>query len=147
MTQINNYQNYNPAFYGMSPKDVKKEMPEQEKNDKMLKFIGKCSDVLNEMAERQVPENNKFRKIFVAFDIPKTRNEAFISISHDEIEPKTLRRVAVQVHHSNSDKFYSKYIFKGTKKECMNFIADTNNHKKMLDNVFELSKRVDEDYD
>ena len=89
---------------------------------------------------------NKFRKLFIAFDVPDSRHEALISISHDEIEPKNLRRVAVEVHHSNSDKFYTQYLFKGTKKEVMDFISNSDNKQEMLEIVENLSKKIDEDY-
>lgn len=142
MSIINKFTDFKAMLFNT----VKKTSKNIENDDEMLKLMNKCAKVLNDMAERQVPENNKFRKVFVAFDIPKTRNEALISISHDEIEPKNFRNVAVQVHNINSDKFYSKYIFKGTKNEVMNFIADTNNHKNILDTAMVLSKRVEEDY-
>lgn len=138
MSIINKINNLKNSLLKISEKEVQKVEPKNE----MLVLVDKCAKVLNEMAERQVPENNKFRKVFVAFDLPSTRNEALISISHDEIEPIKLRQVAVQVHNINSDKFYSQFIFKGTKKECMDYIENKENHNIILDTAETLSKKV-----
>lgn len=143
MNKINNYNNYNMPFYGTQQKETA--LNNTSDND-IKALINKCVDVIKDSAERMVPENNKFRKFFVAFDVPDTRHEAIISISHDELDPKDKRRLAVEVHHANSDKFYSQYLFKGTKKEIIDFIADKNNQKEIYDSVKELSKSVDDDY-
>ena len=142
ISNYNNYNNYNTSFYGKP--DNKENNVEESLDTKAL--INTSADYLHELAERQVPENNKFRKLVVAFDIPNTPNEAFLSVSHDEIQPKDMRRMAIEVHHANSDKYYTRYLFKGTKKEVMDYILKEENQKEMLKAVNELSKKVDELY-
>ncbi len=125
----------------------RKEVTMNESNDnKIQKLITKGISILSDMIERYVPENNKFKKIFAAFDIPGTRNEALLSVSHDEIQPKDIRRFGVEVHHLNSDKFYSQYLYKGTKKEVLDFIQNSKNKEIIADSIEKLSNKVNEDY-
>jgi len=140
MKEIKNLNNYNPIFSGGN----NKEMPKRELNTAEL--AEKCTELLKDAAERQVPENDKFRKLFAAFYIPNSQFEVWISASHDEIQPKNMRRISVEVHHKNSDKFFSQYIYKGTKKEILNFLGSKNSQKTILEAVEQLHKRAEEDY-
>ena len=91
-------------------------------------------------------KNGKFRKIFVAFDIPQTQNEALITIEHDAIDPKTNRRLSVGVHRQNSDRITSNYIFKGPKKEVLDYLKNNDNQNELYKIVTDLSKSVDDYY-
>ena len=140
MSEINNLNNYNTAFNGVNNKEM------QKRKLNTAELTAKCTAMLKEDAERRMPENGRFRKFCAAFDIPETRFEAWISASNDEIQPKDMRRIAVEVHHQNSDKFYSQYIYKGAKQEILKFLDDEKSQKIILDAVIQLQKRAEEDY-
>ncbi len=138
----NNYNNYNSSFSGID----KDKIPMLSDDEKTNLLIEKSRDILYQRAEREVPENGKFRKIFVAFDIPQTQNEALITIEHDAIDPKTNRRLSVGVHRQNSDRITSNYIFKGPKKEVLDYLKNNDNQNELYKIVTDLSKSVDDYY-
>ncbi len=138
----NNNNQINTSFSGLLKKDLNK----MTKDEKMDILVEKASNLLVQRAEREVPDNGKFSRIFVAFDIPDTQNEALISFEHDEIEPKDMRRLSIGVHRANSDRITSKYIVKGTKKELIEYLKKTEFKKEFTDTVNSLSHSVDNYY-
>lgn len=142
MNVNNNYNQYNTSFSG-----IKKDKNSMLTKDEKIKFLLKKGiGILHERAEREVPENGKFTKIFVAFDIPETQNEAIVSIEHDAINTKDLRRVSLGVHRLHSPRLESNYIFKGTKSEVLEFVKNQENIDKLYSSVNNLSSSVDNYY-
>ena len=109
-------------------------------------LITKSREYLAQRAEREVPENGVFTRIFVAYDIPDTQNEAVIAIEHDEKEPKTQRRLSIGVHNQHSDRLFSNYVLKGTKEEILNFLNNKENQETIKTTISNLSKKTDEYY-
>lgn len=142
MNVNNNYNQYNSSFSGI--KKDKAPMPDKNETTKLL--VEKGMGILHKRAEREVPENGKFTRIFVAFDVPETQNEAMMAIEHDALNPKDLRRVSVGVHRLNSPRLESKYVFKGTKKEVLDFIKNKENLDKLFSSVNGLSDSVNDYY-
>ena len=134
--------NYTPQYSGIN----KGNLEMLSKDEKMQILIPKCSEVLTQRAEKEVPENGKFRKIFVAFDIPDTKNEALITIEADAKDYKNQRRVSIGVHHQNSDRVVSNYMFKGTKQEIIDYLKDSKNFPEFTQTVNELSTAIDDYY-
>ena len=132
----------NTSFSGIS--DSKRKI--MTKEEKMNILVTKASDLLAKRAEREVPENGKFRRIFVAFDVPDTQNEALISIEQDETQPKDMRRLSVGVHRLGSDRVTSNYIVKGTKKEIIEYLKKSEFKEEFTDTVNSLSHSVDDYY-
>ncbi len=118
----------------------------QDNKDKMDYFVNKTREVLAERAEMEVPENGKFSSVSASFKIPDTQNKARIIISHDELEPKNLRRLSVGVHHINSDRLTSNYILKGTKKEILDYLKDQKSQDELIGIIGHLSESVDKYY-
>lgn len=109
-------------------------------------LITKSREYLAQRAEREVPENGVFTRIFVAYDIPDTQNEAVIAIEHDEKEPKTQRRLSIGVHNQHSDRLFSNYVLKGTKEEILNFLNNKENEETIKTTISNLSAKTDEYY-
>lgn len=109
-------------------------------------LISKSREYLAQRAEREVPENGIFTRLFVAYDIPETKNEAIIAIEHDEKEPKTQRRLSIGVHNQHSDRLFSNYVLKGTKQEIINYLNKKENQEVIKTTVANLSAKVDEYY-
>ena len=107
-------------------------------------FLGKCCNRLLER-EREVPENGKFKPISIAFDIPKTRNEASLKIDYDGVNPKDGRILKLDVRRNGTSRLFSHHIIYGTRKEIMNYLKspDLDELGKYVDN---LSKAVDDYY-
>lgn len=108
-------------------------------------FLDKCCNRLLER-EREVPENGKFTPLSIAFDIPKTRNEASLKIDYDGVNPKDGRILKLDVKRNGTSRLFSHHIIYGTRKEIMNYLKspDLDELGKYVDN---LSKAVDEYYD
>ena len=134
-------------FYNASFKGIGKETLENKSKEERLNNItDKVRQVAIERVEREVPENGKFGGISISFDVPTTNNEAKIIISHDEIEPKTLRRIAIGVHRNGSDRLNSSYILKGTKKEILEYLKNQESQSKIVEVAGQLSDSVDKYY-
>ena len=141
MDKINNFQINNNLYLD------KTKGKELDTNDnKILKLVSNCVENIQEKAEREVPENGKFTKLLVGFDIPESQNEAFIGIEHDEINPKDTRRVAIHARRQNTDKIFSNYIFKGTKKEILEYFKAPERKEEIYEIVKNLSSKVDSSY-
>lgn len=137
-----NYNKYNRSFLGI--KKDKQSMP--NKDEKIHLLIEKGKNILHQRAEREVPENGKFIRVFVAFDIPETQNEALMIVEPDAIDPKINRRFSIGVHRQNSDRLTSNYIFKGSKKEILDYLKNNDNQSELFKIILDLSKSVDDYY-
>lgn len=138
----NNYYKYDPK----APAPERGSLDMLSKEEKMDILVPKCSDLLTKRVEREVPENGKFRRIFVAFEIPETQNETLFSIEPDAKDFKDIRRMSIAVHRKNSDRIISNYMFKGTKEEVLNYLKDEKNYAEFKQTVNSLSNSVDEYY-
>lgn len=141
MNVNNNINQYNSSFSG-----IKKDKTSMTKDEKTMFLLEKGMGVLHDRAEREVPENGKFTRLFIAFKVPETQNEAIVAIEHDALNPKDSRRVSVGVHRECSPRLESKYIFKGTKKEVLDFVKNEETIDKLFSSVNDLSNSVDDYY-
>ena len=137
-----NINNNNISFSSI----VKGQPKVSEKGSTTDLLISKSREYLAQRAEREVPENGIFTRLFVAYDIPETNNEAIIAIEHDEKEPKTQRRLSIGVHNQHSDRLFSNYVLKGTKQEIINYLNNKENQETIKTTVSNLSAKVDEYY-
>ncbi len=137
---VNNSNNI--SFNGIGKGQAK--VSEKESTTDIL--ISKSREYLAQRAEREVPENGMFTRLFVAFDIPETQNEAIIAIEHDEKEPKTQRRLSIGVHNQYSDRMFSNYVLKGTKQEIIDYLNNKENQESIKTTVSSLSSKVDDYY-
>lgn len=134
-------------FHNASFKGIGKETLENKsKEERLNNVVDKVRQVAAERSEREVPENGKFSAISISFDVPTTNNEAKVIISHDEIEPKNLRRIAIGVHRNGSDRLTSSYILKGTKKEILEYLKNPESQDKIVKVAGQLSDGVDKYY-
>ena len=99
MTDINTNYQYQSKYQGLS----KGKIAMLSKDEKMQILVPKGSDLLMQRVEREVPENGKFKKISVSFDIPDTQNKAQFFIEADAKDYKDKRILSIGVHHQNSD--------------------------------------------
>jgi hypothetical protein len=134
--------NKNISFNGINKGQAKV----SEKGDVTNILVEKSRKHLLERAQREVPPNGPFTRLFVAFDIPNSLNEAVIAIEHDEKEPKTQRRLSIGVHHQYSDKVFSNYVLKGTKEDILNYLYDQENQESIKSTILNLSKKTDDYY-
>lgn len=142
MTDINTNYQYQSKYQGLS----KGKIAMLSKDEKMQILVPKGSDLLMQRVEREVPENGKFKKISVSFDIPDTQNKAQFFIEADAKDYKDKRILSIGVHHQNSDRVVSNYMFKGTKQEIIDYLKDSKNFPEFTQTVNELSTAVDDYY-
>jgi len=130
------------SSFGMAKENNKKLTNEE----KMNILIPKCMEVLDNIAEREVPENGKFIRVYVNFDIPGTPNEGILAITHDDKNPKDMRVLSLGVHHKNSDRMISNFLKTGTKKEISDLLKDRDNFSRLIEMTNHLSDRTDDYY-
>lgn len=142
MNKINNNQNYINSFHGSN-----KDKPVMLNKDERMKIlIPECKKVLSDIAQREVPENGKFMRVYVDFEIPETMNKGIFTIEHDEKDPNKLRTLSLGVHHQNRDKLFSNYLLTGTKQEILDYLKDSANQDKLIETVNHLSEKTDDYY-
>ena len=143
MDRINNSSNnYNTPFSGTN-----KDKPVMlDKEEKMKILTAKTKEVLSQAAEREVPENGRFSRVFVTFSVPESDNKAVFSIIHDDVDYKDKRQLSIGVHRQNSDRMFSNFIMKGTKKEIIEFLNDERNNEELKQIVEHLSVKADDYY-
>lgn len=138
----NNSNNYNKPFSGTN-----KDKPVMlDKEEKMKILTSKTKEVLSQAAEREVPENGRFSRVFVTFSVPESDNKAVFSIIHDDVDYKDKRQLSICVHRQNSDRMFSNFIMKGTKKEIIEFLNDERNNEELKQIVEHLSVKADDYY-
>ena len=142
MNNINNNHQYQSKYQGLS----KGKIAMLSKEEKMQILIPKGTDFLMQRIEKEVPENGKFKKLSVSFDIPDTQNKAQFIVEADGKDFKDQRRVSIGVHHKNSDRVISNYMFKGTKQEVLAYLNNPENFEDFTKTVNELSTAVDDYY-
>lgn len=142
MITVNYKNNYIASFQAINK--GKNEM--QEDKSKMDNLVAKTMEFLSDRTDKEIPENGLFRKIFVAFDVPKTNNEAMLILEMDNEDPRTQRRLSVGVHHQNADRLTSNYLSKGTKQEIINYLNNKENQAEITESVKKLSDKTDDYY-
>lgn len=139
MDKINyKYNNYNIPFSG-----IQKDSSMPDKNEKLNIIVKKSMEVFADHADKTVPENGKFLRSNVFFEIPETQNEGLLFIEYDGENPKTQRRLSVGVHNKNSDRLISNYLFKGTKQEILEYLQNDKNKDEIIQSVNNLSDKTD----
>ncbi|MCD8024630.1 MAG: hypothetical protein LUE64_03770 [Candidatus Gastranaerophilales bacterium] len=116
----------------------------QDNEDKTQFLTRRCSEILAGRAEKEVPENGNFTKILVTFDVPETQNQASMVVECDALNPKDSRRVSVCARRKGSDRLTSIYMFKGTKKEVLDYLNNKENYPNFVNAVKDVSLSTDE---
>lgn len=134
------YRAYNIPFRG-----IEKDNPIKKDGKNQMDFLTqRALEIFSQRVQNEVPENGKFSNLSVSWGIPDTQNKATVLVEADEINPKDLRRVLVASRRDGSDRLVTSYIFKGTKKEVLEFIQKEDTKEKVKETAFELSKKVDD---
>ncbi len=141
--EINKYNTYTNSSTGTQKESTGMS---QKKEDFEKIIIPKAQAYLAETAQREVPENGLFTKVYAAFEVPDSNNNGLLYIIPHPKNNKTERIFLIGVHHKNSDRLFSNEILTGTKKEIINFIKDSKNQKEITDTVYKLSKQSDSFY-
>lgn len=142
--KINNH--FNNLKTQMTNKTLKGKAMDGELNNFKSMVFPKVCELLNDTAEREVPENGMFRRVLVAYDIPDSQtNEGFLDIAHHP-KDKDKRVLSSNVHHKNSDRIFSNIIKIGTKKEIIDYLKNDKNHEELINSALELSQKADEYY-
>ena len=118
--------------------ETKKEEKIQNEIDKCLKAIG------NKLPEKIRPDDNHIRPFFVSFDIPGTKNEAFLHIGGMDDEEVTLR---LDVMRKGTQRVHSHYLKSYPNSEVELYLIKRLNREEIYESVIYLSKKADEYWD
>lgn len=140
--QTTNIFSYRPIFTG-----IKKEQQQVRSSKEQMDFlVSKAREVMTGRIENEVPENGKFAKLSVSWDVPDTLNKAMLTIEADALNPKDSRRLAVGSYRKGSDNIRLGYLLKGTKKEILEYIKSPESKEKLIETAYQLSDSVDKFY-
>ena len=115
-------------------------------DEKIDMFAGNAAKLLAKKAEMEVPENGKFSRVLISFDVPGTQNVAYYYIEHDELDPKDTRRFTISTARKGSDRLTNANIFKGTKAQMLEYLNDSKNAQLFRDTLRDVSKSTDDYY-
>ena len=114
----------------------------KEKNIGLFAVNG--AKILAKKAQFEVPENGKFSKVGIIFNIPNTQNLAHYNIEYDELEPTNTRRFSIGATRKGSDRLTSVYLAKGSKQDIINFLSDEENCSKIQETLRQVSQETDD---
>lgn len=137
---ISNFGLYNTSFKGVENRSNMN----KEDMSKMDFLTDRATELFLGRIENEVPENGKFSNLSVFWNIPNTQNHGIVFIEADELNPKDSRRIGVASRRrQGSDRLVTSYIFKGTKKEAIEFVKSDEAKQKIKKTAFELSDKID----
>ncbi len=137
----NNFNKSNTSFSG-----INKDSKEMNKESIMNNIVKNCQKAINDVGDRYVPENGKFEKFNISFDIPESSYQGLVTVEADRKVPENQRRLSVRIHHKNSDRIFSNYLFTGTKKEVFDYSQKEEFVSSFLDSIDQLIKSADDYY-
>ena len=114
----------------------------KEKNIGLFAVNG--AKILAKKAQFEVPENGKFAKVGIIFNIPNTQNLAHYNIEYDELEPTNIRRFSIGATRKGSDRLTNAYLIKGTKQESVDFLKNEENNHKIQETLNQVSQETDD---
>lgn len=95
--------------------------------------------IINQLPEKTFP-SGFIRPHFVAFDIPKTKNEGFLKIE------RTNEGVCLQVHvvRKGTYRSFSNYIHSCKDAELGEYLKNEINREEIFSSIMHLSEKADE---
>ena len=114
----------------------------KEKNIGLFAVNG--AKILAKKAQFEVPENGKFAKVGIIFNIPNTQNLAHYNIEYDELEPAKIRRFSIGATRKGSDRLTSKHLTKGSKQEIIDFLKNEENNSRIQEALKQVSQETDD---
>ena len=116
----------------------KNKKPTREEFTKVL--IDKSIEILiNQLPEKTFP-SGIIRPYFVAFDVPKTKNEAFLRVE------RSADGVCLQVHavRQGTNRSWSHFMHSCSDAELENYLKNHIDREAIYKSVIELSESADE---
>lgn len=136
--------NFNKVNFSFS--GINKDSKQMNAQERMEKIAINCQKAIDNLADRNIPENGKFEKFNIAFDVPETNYQGLITVEADRKMPENQRRLSVRIHNKHSDRFFTNYLFKGVKKEIIDYTQTEDFTKSLLSSVNQLVKSADDYY-
>lgn len=135
--------NINFKGYDMAPKEIK---PINQKVDveKLKEFNKKALAKIVEDAEYQIPENGKCAPYIFHLNDGRAQNKIRYAIEYDPNEPKEQRIFSIGVSKLYSDKMVQEFVFKGTKKEILEYLKSQTSQDEIYETIVRLSNKAEE---
>ena len=135
--------NINFKGYDMSSREIK---PTNQKVDveKLKDFNKKALDKIVENCEYQVPENGKYAPYIFYLNDSYAQNRIRYAIEYDPNEPKEQRVFSVGVSKLYNDKMAQEFVFKGTKKEILEYLKSPKSQEEIYEAILKLSNKIEE---
>lgn len=102
----------------------------------MMEYMGKQIESL--------PEQGIFKPCFLVMDYPGTEYEGFLRYEYDLTDDSGKgRRLRTSMCPVGSDRAVSHYLFKGTKQQCLAWLADKQTEAELTADYEQLKESVD----
>ena len=131
------------GYHNMSPKEIE---PTNKKInvEKLKDFNNKALDKITESAQLQLAENGKCAPYVFYLNDGDSQNRIRYAIEYDPNEPKEQRVFSVGVSKLYNDKMAQEFVFKGTKKEILEYLKLPKSQEEIYEIILKLSNKIEE---
>lgn len=138
--------NENIKFKGHYTVSSKETEPADKKMDieKLKDFNQKTLAKIVENAEFQLAENGKCAPYVFYLNDSSSQNRIRYAIEYDPNEPKEQRIFSVGVSKLYNDKMAQVFLFKGTKKEILEYLNSEVAQDEIYETILKLSNKIEE---
>ncbi|MBR3604683.1 MAG: hypothetical protein IKL52_01490 [Candidatus Gastranaerophilales bacterium] len=135
--------NINFKGYNMSSKEIK---PINQKIDieKLRDFNSRALDKIAEDCEYQISENGKCAPYIFHLNDSYAQNRIRYAIEYDPNNPKDQRVFSIGVSKLYNDKMAQEFVFKGTKREILDYLKSQDSKDEIYETILRLSNKIEE---
>ena len=130
------------GYHNMSSKEIE---PTNKKIDveKLKDFNKKALDKITESAQLQLAENGKCAPYVFYLNDGDSQNRIRYAIEYDPNEPKDKRIFSIGVSKLHSDKMVQEFLFKGTKKEVLEYLKSSESQEEIYETILKLANKIE----
>ena len=135
--------NINFKGYDMSSKEIK---PINQNIDveRLKDFNGRALNKIVDDCEYQVAENGKCAPYIFYLNDSHAQNRVRYAVEYDPNEPKEQRILSIGVSKLYNDKMVQEFVFKGTKKEILEYLKSQDSKDEIYQAILRLSNKIEE---
>ena len=105
-------------------------------------LVRTAAQTMQKRLQKEIPETGDFEKYGVSYRLLKTPYEICLAVEPDSANPDN-RRLTTNVWHTGDDRVVTNYIAKGSSKELVQKLKDSNTLSEITDSFLHLLERAE----
>lgn len=116
--------------------------------EKQRMYVEKLGEHMVRYVEENSPVTREFQPHSLYMDVCGTQNLAIMKISRDILQPDSQQlRLQLGVLRTGTDRFYFNFLSAADAQETVRILRDPASHEQWLEQIRELSDKVDDFWD